>query len=103
MFIIVAFGFGVGVVIGVALGREEVLGIVVSSFMLAAAVAFTGLGTATFIRLRRRAKVHRRAAAETGETIREVISSTDWKRELDPLEWAHLRTRVAQLDLSSLR
>ncbi|MEM9456409.1 MAG: hypothetical protein AAGF11_19665 [Myxococcota bacterium] len=50
----------------------------------------------------KRMNKHHQAAAEVAETIREVISGTDWKQTLDPLEWAHLRTRIAQLELVDL-
>ncbi|KIG16768.1 hypothetical protein DB30_04112 [Enhygromyxa salina] len=62
------------------------------------------LFTTTFVLLstRRREQRHRKAAAEIAETIREVISSPGWRRKLDPLEWALVRTRVAQLDLVDL-
>ena len=55
-----------------------------------------------FLRLSRQYKSHLRVAAELGETLREAMSSTNLKAELDPLQWAHLRTRVSQLELFDL-
>lgn len=76
-----------------------VVGFVVGLFTLAAVYR-------TRSRLDARISRHEKTAAALGETIREVILASNWKSKLDPLDWAQLRTRVANLeliDLSSLK
>lgn len=85
------------------LGRGvDTTSVVVLSVLLLVAVGLQ----APLLRVYLEANKLRRAAAEIGETIREVVTTTDWKAKLEPLEWAHLRIRITQLelfDLSSLR
>jgi hypothetical protein len=91
-----------GSVLSVAweLGVDDTLGVLIPAAVFFAVA--TALCLVVLRELGRELHKHKDASGQVGETIREVVSTSDWQSKLDPLDWAHLRTRIASLDLVDL-